>query len=185
MLLICVYGPPASGKLTVARELGSRTGFPVFHNHLVVDMLTPVFGFGTLPFIELREQVWLDVLERAASEKLDGVIITFTPERTVRHRFIADLTRTMNAAGGETVFVKFTCPDEELERRMENESRSEYGKIHSLVQYRRVRDSGGFEYPRIPHTGLTIDTSTIDTSTMEPTHSAERIIQHFGLSALP
>ena len=178
MLLVCIYGPAASGKLTVARELGSRTGFPVFHNHLVVDMLTPVFGFGTPPFVELREEVWLEVLKRAAEERLEGVIITFTPERTVRPRFIADLAQTMDAAGGETIFVELTCPEKELERRMENESRSEYGKINSLTQFRRVRDSGGFEYPPIPNTRLTIDTST-----MAPAHAAELIAGRFSLTA--
>ena len=37
--LIFVYGLPATGKLTVARELSSLTGYKVFHNHLVVDLL--------------------------------------------------------------------------------------------------------------------------------------------------
>ena len=179
MILVCIYGPAASGKLTIAREVGARTGFPVFHNHLVLDMLTPVFAFGAPPFVELREQVWLEVLRRAAEERLDGVITTFTPERTVRHRFTGDLTATIAAAGGQTTFVELTCPDEELERRMENESRAEFGKIHSLVQYRRVRDSGGFEYLPIPNTSLTIDTSTMD-----PHESAGKIIDALGLPTL-
>ena len=179
MILVCIYGPAASGKLTIAREVGARTGFPVFHNHLVVDMLVPVFGFGTPPFVELREQVWLEVLQRAAEEGLDGVVTTFTPERTVRHRFIGDLTATIAAASGQTIFVELICPEEELERRMENESRAKFGKIHSLAQYRRLRDSGAFDYPPIPNTRFTIDTST-----MEPSESASRIIQHLGLPTL-
>lgn len=179
MILVCIYGPAASGKLTIAREVGARTGFPVFHNHLVVDMLAPVFGFGTPPFVELRERAWLDVMGRAAEERLPGLLFTFTPERTVRHRFISDLIDTVHRAGGQTIFVELTCPEEELERRMENESRAQFGKIHSLVQYHRIRDSGGFEYPPIPNTGLTIDTST-----MEPSESAVRIIQALGLPSL-
>ena len=179
MILVCIYGPAASGKLTIAREVGARTGFPVFHNHLVLDMLTPVFGFGSPPFVELREQVWLEVLRRAAEERLDGVVMTFTPERTVRHRFIGDLTATIAAAGGRTIFVELTCPDEELERRMENESRARFGKIHSLAQYRRIRDSGGFDHPPIPNTSLTIDTST-----MGPSESAARIIDNLGLPTM-
>ena len=180
MLLLCIYGPAASGKLTVAKELGSRTGFPVFHNHLVVDMLTPVFGFGTAPFVELRERVWLDVLKRAAAERMDGVIMTFTPERTVSPGFMADLTESMEASGAETIFVQLTCPDEELERRMENESRTLYGKIYSVAQYRRIRDSGGFDYPPIPNTRLTIDTSTLD-----PRRAAQLIIERFSLPVSP
>ena len=176
MLLLCIYGPAASGKLTVARELGARTGFPVFHNHLVVDMLTPVFGFGSPPFVELREHVWLKVLARAAEELIPGVIFTFTPERTVHHDFIARLAETMRAAGTETVFIELTCPEEELERRMEDPSRFEYGKVHSLAQYRSLRDAGAFQYPPIPNTRLTIDTSVT-----QPTEAADTIIKQFAL----
>ena len=146
----------------------------------MVDMLTPVFGFGTAPFVELREQVWLDVLTRAAGERMDGVIITFTPERTVSTGFMADLTESMEASGAETIFVQLTCPDEVLERRMENDSRAQYGKIHSLVQYRRIRDSGGFDYPPIPDTRLVIDTSTLD-----PQRAAQLIIERFSLPVSP
>ena len=176
MILVCIYGPAASGKLTIAREVGAKTGIPVFHNHLVVDMLVPVFGFGAPPFVELRERAMLDVIGRAAEEGLPGLLFTFTPERTVRHRFIGDLNEKVAAASGKVVYVGLTCPEEELERRMENPSRAEFGKIHSLAQYRRVRYSGGFEYPSIPNTRLTIDTST-----MEPSDSAARIIQLLGL----
>ena len=179
MILVCIYGPAASGKLTIAREVGTRTGFPVFHNHLVLDMLVPIFGFGTPAFVELRERAWLDVMGRAAQEGMPGLLFTFTPERSVRRRFIGDLEESVAAAGGKVVYAGLTCPEEELERRIENESRAEFGKIQSLVQYRRVRDAGGFEYPPIPNTSLTIDTSA-----MEPSESAARIIEHFGLPTL-
>jgi hypothetical protein len=44
--LVFLHGPAASGKLTVARALEAAVGFPVFHNHLVVDLLTTVFPPG-------------------------------------------------------------------------------------------------------------------------------------------
>ena len=39
MKLVVLHGPPAVGKLTVARELARLTGWRLFHNHLVVDAL--------------------------------------------------------------------------------------------------------------------------------------------------
>ena len=39
MKLIFIYGLPATGKLTVAVELAAMTGYKLFHNHLVVDLL--------------------------------------------------------------------------------------------------------------------------------------------------
>ena len=91
MKLIFMYGPPASGKLTVARELAALTGYRLFHNHLVVDALGAVFEFGSEPFVELRERIWLDILEKAARSGIDGVIFTFAPERSVGQEFVGTL----------------------------------------------------------------------------------------------
>ncbi len=57
MILIFIYGMPASGKLTVARELAGITGFKLFHNHQVVDLLLSIFEFGSKPFVELRRDL--------------------------------------------------------------------------------------------------------------------------------
>ena len=48
MWLLFLHGPPASGKLTIARELKTLTGFQLFHNHLAVDLLESVFEFPPL-----------------------------------------------------------------------------------------------------------------------------------------
>src|ERR1700751_4193719 len=49
MRLLFLYGPAASGKLTIARELATLTGFALFHNHLVVDAVAAAFPFGSEP----------------------------------------------------------------------------------------------------------------------------------------
>jgi len=84
MRLIFIYGLPATGKLTVAQELVAITGYKLFHNHLVVDLLLSVFDFGSPQFVQLREQVWLSVFEQAGRSQLPGMIFTFAPEATVR-----------------------------------------------------------------------------------------------------
>ena len=66
MKLIFLYGPAASGKLTIARELATLTGFALFHNHLVVDAVAAVFPFGSERFVKLREQFWLAMFHEAA-----------------------------------------------------------------------------------------------------------------------
>ena len=59
MQLVFLHGPAAAGKLTVARALAARTGFALFHNHLVVDAVAAVFPFGSAEFRTLRERFWL------------------------------------------------------------------------------------------------------------------------------
>ena len=70
MRFVVLHGRPAVGKLTVARELAQLSGWRLFHNHLVVDALLAVFDFGTPPFVELRESVWLDVFVRGTDNGL-------------------------------------------------------------------------------------------------------------------
>jgi dephospho-CoA kinase len=43
MDVVFLPGPPAAGKLTTARFLEQLVGFPVFHDQLVVDLLTGFF----------------------------------------------------------------------------------------------------------------------------------------------
>jgi hypothetical protein len=48
--LLFIIGPPAVGKMTVGKGLSHRTGLPLFHNHLSIEAVLPVFDFGTEAF---------------------------------------------------------------------------------------------------------------------------------------
>ena len=39
--LVAIVGPIAVGKMTVGQSLRELTGFELFHNHMVIDLLTP------------------------------------------------------------------------------------------------------------------------------------------------
>lgn len=49
MRLVLIYGPPAAGKLTVAKGLAHLTGYKFFHNHLTVDVVLSVFERASKP----------------------------------------------------------------------------------------------------------------------------------------
>lgn len=66
MKLIFLYGPPAVGKLTVAKELAALTGFKLFHNHLTVDVATSIFEHGSEPYHRVLRKIRFSVLEEAA-----------------------------------------------------------------------------------------------------------------------
>ena len=160
MKLIFVHGPPAVGKLTIARELSTMSGLPLFHNHLVVDIVGLLYEFGTPPFIELREELWLDVFEKAATSGT-SLIFTFNPEATVSDGFVDDVRRVVERDhGGEVVFVALDCPEQELEQRMDSPSREEHGKLRSRKLYRELRDQGAFAYRALPPPQVRIDTGT-------------------------
>jgi hypothetical protein len=161
MKLIFLHGLPGVGKLTVANRLAKITGFRVFHNHLTVDLATSLFDFGSPPFVELREKVWLEVFAQAVSANLDGMIFTFAFDRTVSDGFIENTRGVVESAGGEVLFVELRCSTEELERRLVQPSRQGFGKLSSLEQYRELREAGAFIDPGIPGERLVVDTTEL------------------------
>ena len=69
MRIVVLFGLPGVGKLTIARGLAQLRGYRVFHNHLVFDAVEALFPFGSPPFIELRDRLWLELLSRAIHER--------------------------------------------------------------------------------------------------------------------
>ncbi|GAA4021601.1 hypothetical protein GCM10022247_52250 [Allokutzneria multivorans] len=173
MDLVFLHGPAASGKLTVARALSERVGYPVFHNHLVVDLLTTVFPFGTEPFIRLRERMWLDVMTDAARAET-SLIFTFAPEPTVPAGFAERVREAVESHGGRVRFARLLVSRSEQERRIAQPSRSEFHKLVDLDVLRSVRDS--HTASEQPPSDVDIDTETSDAEA-----AAKVIAEHFAL----
>ena len=176
MKLIFLHGLPGVGKLTVPRELARLTGFRVFHNHLAVDLVESVFEFGSPPFVELREKIWLEVFSRAVAAKLNGLIFTFGFDRTVQPNFIEDTRRAIESFDGEVLFVELTCSTAELERRIEDPTREAFGKLFSVERFRELKEAGAFVDPGIPKDHLIVDTTELSAS-----EAALLIVSKLGL----
>jgi adenylate kinase len=174
--LIFLHGLPGVGKLTVARELAKLTGFRIFHNHLAVDLVEAVFDFGSQPFVELREKVWLEVFSRAVAANQDGLIFTFAFDRTVRRSFIEKTREVVESSGGEVLFVELRCSTAELERRIEHPSRQRFGKLSSVERFRELQEAGAFVDPGIPAERLVVDTTELSAS-----DAASLIVSKTGL----
>jgi hypothetical protein len=176
MKLIFLHGMPGVGKLTVASELASLTGFRLFHNHLTVDLVLSLFEFGSQPFVELRERIWLDTFAQAGDAKLDGVIFTFAFEKTVRDEFVPKVVKLVESQRGEVVFVNLYCESAELERRLTDPAREKFGKLTSLELFRQLNSKGTFDTPRNIPNRLTVDTTSIT-----PAEAAKRIASDLNL----
>ena len=174
MWLVFLHGPPGAGKLTVGRQLQALTNYGLFHNHLVIDALESVFEFGSPPFVELREQLWLSVFREAARRRR-SLIFTFAPERTVRSHFPTDAENAVRLEGGRVFFVSLLCSEAEIHRRLVDPSRASFNKLTSPDRYRELRDAGAFAFPAL-RADLTIDTESVT-----PKMAAENI--RSGLAA--
>lgn len=180
MNLIFLYGPPAAGKYTVAKELCALTGLPLFHNHLVVDSVAAVFPFGSPSFVRLREAFWMDVFAAACAEDR-SLVFTFQPEGSVSPDFSARVAGLVQQSGGNILFVHLTLSAEEQAERVTNEDRSKFGKLRSLDLLKTLQDEFAACERAMPAPHLVIDTGA-----MAPGEAAGQIhamMQARGLSA--
>ena len=171
--LVYIYGPPASGKLTVATRLSELTGIPLFHNHLTVNAVLPVFAFGSPPFVEAVRAMRRAVFDAAARA---GISLIYTnnsawsaPNPRARFEEAAEAARAIMAGhGGRTVFARLTAPQSALVERVGNESRRAHQKLVDEVRLRELLA----DFDASP---LHPDDLLIDTGESSPEESARTI----------
>ena len=176
--LIYIYGPPASGKLTVATRLSELTGIPLFHNHLTVNAVTPIFAFGSPPFTEAVHAMRRGVFKAAAKA---GISLIYTnnsawsgPNPRARFEEAGEAARAiMEQHGGRTVFVRLTASPSALEERLANDSRVAHEKLVDVVRLRELLA----DFDPSP---LHPDDLAIDTGRTSPDESARIIAAALG-----
>src|SRR5882757_2209897 len=99
MNVLLLYGPPATGKLTIAKELEKRTGYKLLHNHLLLNPLSDFFGFDHPARKKLEPEFFQRVLEEAVVADID-MIITSCKVGPQRNNFYARLIKTVEEKGG-------------------------------------------------------------------------------------
>ncbi|HEY7123262.1 MAG TPA: AAA family ATPase [Ktedonobacterales bacterium] len=176
MNLVFIYGPPGVGKLTVAQELAKITGYKLFHNHLTVDLAYSVFDFGTKPFVELREKIWMMVFQTVKEEGVSGVIFTFAPEGSVPDHFIPDLIKLIEDDQNKIHFVELTCRPEELRTRIVNPSRSKYAKGMSSEHIEKY-----YQRDHLIPASVHARKFTLDNTQLSPHETAIRIAKQYSL----
>jgi predicted kinase len=164
-MLVYLYGPPASGKLTVAERLAELSGYRLFHNHLTVNAVRPVFDLGTEPFNQLVRKLRLDVFEAAAQAGIDVIFTNNSawrgPDGRANFAAFAERARQLTeAGGGRTLFVRITAPLAVLEERVVGESRQAHGKLLDIARLREM--VAGLDDTRLYPGDLSIDTSQVD-----------------------
>jgi hypothetical protein len=160
MHLVFIYGPPAAGKLTIARHLEERTGYALFHNHLVVDAVAAVFPFGSPGFVRLREMFWLETIKAACSEDR-SLIFTFQPEDSVAPDFASRVEAMVADSGGRTIFVRLTLSLDDQLARLANEDRGNFGKLRDPALLEQLHPGFLACEEAMPDTAITIDTGVV------------------------
>ncbi len=125
--LVFLYGPPAVGKLTVARAIADRLPFKILHNHVTIDAVKEVLPFGSDAFWGVVGRFRRDLVAAAAEEDVDLIYTYVFAPGDERH--VADIVSSYEKAGGAVSFVQLLAPREVLLHRVLDESRRQHGKI--------------------------------------------------------
>lgn len=176
MKLVVLYGPPAVGKLSVAKELVKLTGYRNFHNQLTVDLVRAIFDWGTPLYSTFVKKYRLELLTAAAKSKTPGLIITIAYCRFHDSPSVRRYVRIIKRYGGEAVFVQLICSRAELMKRVRHELRSRHSKITSQKVLAQVLKEHDFDSP-VPFP----ENYKLDTTHLTPRQAALKINRHYGL----
>jgi hypothetical protein len=177
--VVVIYGPHGSGKLTVARELEKLTGYKLFHNHLTVEPVRALFGFGTPEFARIVWEIRTLLLEEAARARID-LIYTMNTARGVdppetNEQSSGRIDNAIHKHGGRVLYVHLEPSSRAvLEERIQNPDRAAHGKLVDLARAREQLE--GWDGHSLHPSDLRIDNT--DT---HPEEAARIIRDHYEL----
>jgi hypothetical protein len=174
MFVIFLHGLPATGKYTIGKIVAERLGIHFFHNHLTVDLVGSLFAFGTPEFIRMREDIWVDCFE-AAARSGESFVFTFNPESTVAPETLDKLEFAVGGNGGSIIYFELRCSIDEIEKRLADPARSQFGKLTDVGLFRKLYYDGAFESPVMPEKSIVIQTDELT-----PSACAETIVSEIG-----
>jgi hypothetical protein len=187
MNLVLIFGPQAVGKMTVGRALEKVTDFKLFHNHMTIEMLSPIFGF-TPEMWELCHQFRMDVFKKAIETKTNLIFTcVWSFDSEFDWSYMHTVKDLFESNGGNVYFVELEAPlDKRLERNVtpyrlaEKPTKrdvewSNNELVATLEKHRLNSNPGEIEaafYTRINNTYL------------QPDEVAQQIKQQFHLSSI-
>jgi adenylate kinase family enzyme len=174
MKLLFLYGPPASGKLTIAEKLSAATGIPLFHNHLSRDLVKDIYKERIREHYDLVDQIRYNVLDYCSKHQTD-LIFTYVYEGADDDADIKQFTEIVENNQGEVLFVELTADREDLIKRANNESRKRYSKLTDQVKMAKITKN--MDIYSIPF----VNPLKLNTSRLDPDTAVGRIVEEFQL----
>jgi len=176
MKMIFLYGPPAVGKLTVAKELAKLTGYKLLHNHLTVDLIASLYEWGSAKYWDHLREVRETLLANLAKDNVN-VIFTYVYAAGEDEQTMERMFKQVEDNGGEILMVQLKTSVEKLKERIVKDDRKQFKKMSEtkaldtwLTQYKLFE-----AYPE--RKNVVIDNSNID-----PQTTAQMIVDQYNLT---
>jgi hypothetical protein len=171
---VLLYGPPAAGKLTVARCLAERHGLKVLDNHASVDPALRLFSFGEAGFGALVEEIRVALISAAARAGID-IVTTLVYAHGEDEEHVRKLTEATTRHGGVVDYVQLCPPASVLEERVASPSRATTQKLKDVATLRLVLDRHDLATP------IHREDLRIDNRALTPDEVADRIADALAL----
>jgi hypothetical protein len=136
MKLVIIFGPQAVGKMTVGQELQKITELKLFHNHMTIEMLVPLFGFSSEMW-KLSNKFRKDIFNTVVQSDLDGLIFTFVWGFDLESdwNFIDEVCEIFESNGGTVYFVELEADLEERIKRNKSPHRLKHKPTKRNVEW--------------------------------------------------
>lgn len=176
MKMIFLYGPPAVGKLTVAKELAKITSYKLFHNHLTVDLVSSLYEWGSPKYWEYLRSIREQLLANLAKDNVD-IIFTYVYAAGEDEEVMERMFKKVEENGGEVLLVQLTTSIEKLKERIVAEDRRQFKKMHKTESLESwINQYKLFEaYPNRQNL-------IVDNSEMDPNEVANLIVEKYNLN---
>ena len=175
MEVIFLHGPPAVGKLTIAKALHARIPARLSDNHAAIDLAKTVIDFGAPGFWDLIHKLRLDLLEAAAASDTP-YFLTTACYHTGDEGIIHDWQTVMDRYGATFLPVHLVCTPQAQAQRVVQSDRTARGKLDQITGLDHYMAKNDYA-PLARDNCLRLDTTSLS-----PSASAEHIIDHFNLT---
>ncbi|WP_110113508.1 AAA family ATPase [Bacillus sp. CGMCC 1.16541] len=118
MKFVLLFGPQAVGKMTVGQELQKLTDLKLFHNHMTIDLVAPIFEFNSEMW-RLVNLFRTEIFESVAKSDLEGLIFTYVWAFDTQSDwdYISNVCEIFESKGGTVYFVELEADvKERIER---------------------------------------------------------------------
>jgi AAA domain len=184
MKFIIIFGPSAVGKMSVGQALADMTDMKLFHNHMSIEAVRPIFDFGTPQFNRLVSMIRLETMKEAAKSDLIGLIFTFVWALDIpaEHEYIDRIVEIFEKEGIEVFYIELEANlktrltrNKHEKRLLEKPSKRDIENSERVLyheeQYQLNTKAGEFMRP---------NHLKINNENLEPIEVAKRIVVHFG-----
>lgn len=173
MKFVLLFGPQAVGKMTVGQELAKITELKLFHNHMTIDLLVPLYDF-TPEMWRLTHLFREEIFKSFSQSDEYGMIFTYlwAFNQEGDWKFVEKVCNIFSSQGADIYFVELEADvDERIKRnttpnRLEhkptkrNIEQSENHLLSTLETHRFNSEAGEIEhenYIKINNTNLSAE----------------------------